>query len=182
MRKLLFYARLAAQNLRKNSIFYGPNLLACSLCTALLYIVRFLTYSDMVRTMRGGASVGVMLSLGTLVLTVMVLSILIYANGFIMKRRQKELGLYNILGMEKRQVGHVLILESFFMAVLSVVLGLATGILFSKLATASAAAIRCAAGLLRLCSGHDGNGDHRRFDLPAADPAQFVDSAPVPTR
>lgn len=49
MRKLLFYARLAAQNLRKNSIFYGPNLLACSLCTALLYIVRFLTYSDMVR-------------------------------------------------------------------------------------------------------------------------------------
>ena len=73
MRKLLFYARLAAQNLRKNSIFYGPNLLACSLCTALLYIVRFLTYSDMVRTMRGGASVGVMLSLGTLVLTVMVL-------------------------------------------------------------------------------------------------------------
>ena len=88
----------------------------------------------MVRTMRGGASVGVMLSLGTLVLTVMVLSILIYANGFIMKRRQKELGLYNILGMEKRQVGHMLILESFFMAVLSVVLGLATGILFSKLA------------------------------------------------
>ena len=42
MRKLLFYARLAPQNLRKNSIFYGPNLLACSLCTALLYIIRFL--------------------------------------------------------------------------------------------------------------------------------------------
>lgn len=154
MRKLLFYVRLAAQNLRKNSIFYGPNLLACSLCTALLYIIRFLTYSDMVRTMRGGASIGVMLSLGTLVLTVMVLSILIYANGFIMKRRQKELGLYNILGMEKRQVGHVLILESFFMAVLSVVLGLATGILFSKLALM---------GLLRLL----------QFDVPLASPSVF---------
>lgn len=147
MRKLTFYARLAAQNLRKNSIFYGPNLLACSLCTALLYIIRFLTYSDMVRTMRGGATINTMLALGTLVLTVMVLSILIYANGFIMKRRQKELGLYNILGMEKRQVGHVLILESFFMAVLSVVLGLATGILFSKLALM---------GLLRLL----------QFDVP----------------
>ena len=167
MRKLLFYARLAAQNLRKNSIFYGPNLLACSLCTALLYIVRFLTYSDMVRTMRGGASVGVMLSLGTLVLTVMVLSILIYANGFIMKRRQKELGLYNILGMEKRQVGHVLILESFFMAVLSsLILGLATGILFSKLALmgllAAAASSMMPLGFSGLCSGHDGNSDHRR--------------------
>lgn len=53
-----------------------------------------------------------MLELGTIVLAVVMMSILIYANGFIMKRRQKELGLYNILGMEKRQVAHVLILES----------------------------------------------------------------------
>lgn len=145
MRKLTFYARLAAQNLRKNSIFYGPNLLACSLCTALLYIIRYLTYAKIVE--RGAATIGIMLSMGTFVLALMVLSILIYANGFIMKRRQKELGLYNILGMEKRQVGHVLILESLFLAMLSIVLGLGTGILFSKLALM---------GLLRLL----------QFDIP----------------
>ena len=111
MRKLAFYARLAMQNLFKNRLFYGPNLLACTLCAALFYIVRFLAYSDMVPRMRGAYYVSFMLELGTIVLAVVMMSILIYANGFIMKRRQKELGLYNILGMEKRQVAHVLILD-----------------------------------------------------------------------
>ncbi len=134
MRKLMFYARLAIQNLRKNRLFYGPNLLACTLCAAMLYIIRFLSYSDMIPRMQGTEYVSFFLSMGTLVLALMVLSILVYANGFIMKRRQKELGLYNILGMEKRQVAHVLVLESFFMAVASVVLGCAVGVLFSKLA------------------------------------------------
>ena len=134
MRKLAFYARLAMQNLFKNRLFYGPNLLACTLCAALFYIVRFLTYSDMVPQMRGAYYVSFMLELGTIVLAVVMMSILIYANGFIMKRRQKELGLYNILGMEKRQVAHVLILESMFLGLGSLVLGLGTGVLFSKLA------------------------------------------------
>ena len=134
MRKLAFYARLAMQNLFKNRLFYGPNLLACTLCAALFYIVRFLAYSDMVPRMRGAYYVSFMLELGTIVLAVVMMSILIYANGFIMKRRQKELGLYNILGMEKRQVAHVLILESMFLGLGSLVLGLGTGVLFSKLA------------------------------------------------
>ena len=134
MRKLAFYARLAMQNLFKNRLFYGPNLLACTLCAALFYIVRFLAYSDMVPQMRGAYYVSFMLELGTIVLAVVMMSILIYANGFIMKRRQKELGLYNILGMEKRQVAHVLILESMFLGLGSLVLGLGTGVLFSKLA------------------------------------------------
>lgn len=134
MRKLAFYARLAMQNLFKNRLFYGPNLLACTLCAALFYIIRFLSYSDMVPRMRGAYYVSFMLELGTIVLAVVMLSILIYANGFIMKRRQKELGLYNILGMEKRQVAHVLILESLFLGLASVALGLGTGVLFSKLA------------------------------------------------
>lgn len=134
MRKLAFYARLAMQNLFKNRLFYGPNLLACTLCAALFYIVRFLAYSDMVPQMRGAYYVSFMLELGTIVLAVVMMSILIYANGFIMKRRQKELGLYNILGMEKRQVAHVLILESMFLGLGSLVLGLGTGMLFSKLA------------------------------------------------
>ena len=133
MRKLAFYARLAMQNLFKNRLFYGPNLLACTLCAALFYIVRFLAYSDMVPQMRGAYYVSFMLELGTIVLAVVMMSILIYANGFIMKRRQKELGLYNILGMEKRQVAHVLILESMFLGLGSLVLGLGTGVLFSKL-------------------------------------------------
>lgn len=134
MRKLAFYARLAMQNLFKNRLFYGPNLLACTLCAALFYIFRFLAYSDMVPQMRGAYYVSFMLELGTIVLAVVMMSILIYANGFIMKRRQKELGLYNILGMEKRQVAHVLILESMFLGLGSLVLGLGTGVLFSKLA------------------------------------------------
>ena len=134
MRKLAFYARLAMQNLFKNRLFYGPNLLACTLCAALFYIVRFLAYSDMVPQMRGAYYVSFMLELGTIVLAVVMMSILIYANGFIMKRRQKELGLYNILGMEKRQVAHVLILESMFLGLGSLALGLGTGVLFSKLA------------------------------------------------
>ena len=89
MRKLAFYARLAMQNLFKNRLFYGPNLLACTLCAALFYIVRFLAYSDMVPQMRGAYYVSFMLELGTIVLAVVMNKTSDKSNGISRKLSRK---------------------------------------------------------------------------------------------
>lgn len=133
MNKLLFYPRLAVQNLRKNSRFCLPFLLTTAGCAALFYIMRFLTCSEMVAAMKGAVYVYVELELGSVVIGVMVFCLLWYANRFVMKRRERELGLYNILGMQKRQVALVLALENLFTALAGTAGGILTGIVFSKL-------------------------------------------------
>lgn len=133
MNKLLFYPRLALQNLRKNSRFCLPFLLTTAGCAALFYIMRFLTCSEMVASMKGAAYVYFELELGGIVIGIMVFCLLWYANRFVMKRRERELGLYNILGMQKRQVALVLALENLFTALAGTAAGIVTGIVFSKL-------------------------------------------------
>lgn len=134
MRKTGFYGRLAVQNLTKNGQLYLPFFLTATFCTAMLYLMRFLNYADMIQTLKGGEYVYVIMGLGSIVIGFTALCILWYANKFVMKRRRRELGLYNILGMEKGQIACILGLETTFLALGSVVCGLAGGVLFSKLA------------------------------------------------
>lgn len=133
MGKTFFYARLAAANLNKNRQFCLPYLLTGAVCTMMLYLMRYLTYSELVRDIRGADYVGVVMGLGSLVIAVTAFFILWYANRFVMRRREKELGLYNILGMEKRQTAAVLAFESLYLGLAGIVSGLCAGILFSKL-------------------------------------------------
>ncbi|MCI2047184.1 MAG: ABC transporter permease [Faecalibacterium sp.] len=133
MSKLRLYARLARQSQQKNRQFYLPFMLASAGCAAMFYIMRFLCYSDLGNNVREGFYLIFTLELGCIVIGFTSLGILWYANKFVMRRRQKELGLYNILGMQKGDVACVLGLETVIMAVLSTIAGLLGGILFSKL-------------------------------------------------
>ena len=133
MRKAGFYPRLAVRSLRLNGKFYLPYLLSGTVSAAMLYDILFLNMNRGVYEMKGANAVQGLLGFGALVVAVFSFALLCYTNGFLMKRRQKELGLYNILGMEKRHLGRLLFWETVCSAAICIVGGLLLGILLSKL-------------------------------------------------
>lgn len=96
MRKSGFFPRLALVNLMRNGRFYGPYLLSCGMTAAMYYILSYLTFSDIVASVRGAGYLQSLMYLGRLVVTLFSAVLLLYANSFVMKRRPRELGLYNI--------------------------------------------------------------------------------------
>jgi putative ABC transport system permease protein len=130
----LFYSKLAATNIKKNGRIYIPYILTCIFTISMFYIMLFLSLNKGIREMPSGADVlFTIMILGTIVIGIFSVIILLYSNSFLMKRRKKELGLYNILGMGKGHIARVMILENIYVAVLTLVIGLGVGILLSKL-------------------------------------------------
>ena len=132
MKKRL-YPRLAWQGIRKNGKICFPYLAACIFVVMVFYLIGFLSSDPVIREMEGGAQMQVVLSLGTAVMGVFSVIFLFYTNSFLMKRRKKELGLYHILGMDRKNIAFVLIWENLMTAGISLGTGLLGGILFSKL-------------------------------------------------
>lgn len=127
------YRRLAVTNMKNNRQFYVPYLLAGIVSVMMFYSMRAMQGNDAISSMRGGMNLVLILTMGLVVIGIFVSILLFYTNSFIMKRRKKELGIYNILGMEKRHIAKVLFWESLISYVCSVVIGLVTGIFFQKL-------------------------------------------------
>ena len=133
MHKFGFFARMALRSLKQNSLFYRPFAVTASLCVAMCYIMRYLSYNDVVATMRGASYVALMLGLGSAIMVFMVCWIMAYADGFVMRRRKRELALYNILGLEKKHIARILGWETLFLYLGCTAVGIAGGALFSKL-------------------------------------------------
>ncbi|MCI6005367.1 MAG: ABC transporter permease [Blautia sp.] len=133
MRKGLF-VRLALTNIRKNRGTYIPYILTCICCIAMLYMMLFIQANPGMEKVPGGSDIGMIMWLGIFVVGVFSCIFLLYSNSFLMKRRQKELGLYNILGMEKGHIGKMMFLETIFTSIFSLAAGILVGILGSKLA------------------------------------------------
>ena len=133
MRKSGFFPRLALVNLVRNGRFYGPYLLSCGMTAAMYYILSYLTRSDIVASVRGAGYLQSLMYLGALVVALFAAVLLLYANSFVMKRRRRELGLYNILGLEKRHIAHLMVWETVYCAAAAILGGLAAGVLLSKL-------------------------------------------------
>ena len=127
-----FYLKLALSGIRKNKKTYVPYILTGIGMVMMYYIVSFLSCSSSVGAMHGGGVVREFLSLGSNVIALFALILLFYTNSFLMKRRKKEFGLYNILGMGKNNLAWVLIWETLIISVVSIIGGLGCGILFSK--------------------------------------------------
>lgn len=128
-----FYVRLAANNIRKNSKLYIPYIFTCVLSVVMFYVMMSLSLDPAVKKMFAGGTLSLIMRYGTVIVGIFVFAFLMYSNGFLMKRRQREFGIFNILGMEKQHLGHVLFLETMMVAAGSVVLGILFGILFSKI-------------------------------------------------
>lgn len=95
------YLKLAWSNLKNSRQFYLPYVIAGMLSAMMFYTMCAIQGNEGLSKMRGGASVQMVLFFGVIVVGVFVSIFLFYTNSFIMKRRKKELGIYNILGMEK---------------------------------------------------------------------------------
>lgn len=133
MRKGIF-SKLAFQNIRNNKSTYIPYMITCIFCIAMIYMMEFLRDCPTLdQAVRHAAEVRMILSTGEVVVVIFCVIFLIYSNSFLMKRRQKEIGLYNILGLEKIHIGIVLLLETIFTTILSLAGGISIGILASKL-------------------------------------------------
>ena len=129
-----FYLRLALDGMRKNKRLYIPYLLTCAGMVMMFYILCGLAFSPVIESIRGGDSITMVLFLGTFVVGFFALLFLFYTNAFLIRRRNKEFGLYNILGMNKRNISRILLWETIVSALFSLIAGLAGGLLFSKLA------------------------------------------------
>ena len=129
-----FYPRLAWSGMRKNSKLYLPYTLACIGMTAMFYILMHLADSPALKLIPSSASVTMTLSLGSFVMGVFSLLFLFYTNSFLVRRRFKEFGLYNVLGMNKGNISRVLAWEALINALISLAGGLFLGIALSKLA------------------------------------------------
>ncbi|MCI9150442.1 MAG: FtsX-like permease family protein [Lachnospiraceae bacterium] len=129
-----FYRRLALTGIYKNKKNYLPYILTCIGMVMMYYIIRFLADSPKVAGVRGGEIMQMVLGLGGWVIGIFAVIFLFYTNSFLIRRRKKEFGLYNILGMGKKNLFQVLLWENVIIAGIALAAGLFCGILFSKLA------------------------------------------------
>ena len=133
MRKGMF-GKLAVQNIRNNRSTYVPYMLTCIFCIAMMYMMEFLRdCPTLEKAVPQAAEVRMIVGTGEVVVGIFCVIFLIYSNSFLMKHRQKEIGLYNILGLEKGHIGKVMFLETSMTSLLSLTAGIGIGILGSKL-------------------------------------------------
>lgn len=129
-----FYARLAWSGIRKNRRLYFPYILTGSVMVMMSYIIFFLSSSEMLVHMEGGGVLRTLLPVGSVVIALFSVLFLFYSNSFLLRRRNREFGLYNVLGMDKGHLGKISGWENLFSGSIAIGGGLITGIAFSKFA------------------------------------------------
>lgn len=128
-----FALPLAISGIRRNGKFYIPYFLACAGTSAMFYVMQAVSNDPGLLDLQGGASLRSMMAFGAFVVGLFSVIVIFYTNAFLMKRRQKEMGLYNLLGMDKTHIGRILALETVIIGLSSVGTGLLIGMLFGKL-------------------------------------------------
>ena len=128
------YPKLAWDGIRKNKRFYLPYILTCIGMIMMFYIIHYLAAMQTLSNMPGGDSMKTILGFGVWVIVLFAAIFLFYTNSFLMRRRQKEFGLYNMLGMGKNHLSILLFWENLILFIISMFLGLLGGILLSKMA------------------------------------------------
>ena len=126
-------SKLAFSNLKQNRKLYYPFALAVILTTMILYSFIALASTPHLEDSYGGGAARTVLGFGSFVVQLVVIILVAYANGYVMKNRSKELGLYSVLGMEKKHLLVMTLWELLFFYVLTVGAGLGLGLLFDRL-------------------------------------------------
>ena len=129
-----FYPRLAWTGMKQNHRLYLPYLLTCVGVTAVYYILMGLSVSPLLPQMSGGRTTATIMGLGCVVIALFSLIFLFYTHSFLIRRRSREFGLYNVLGMGKGNIARVLLWETVLTCGGTVLAGLVLGIALSKLA------------------------------------------------
>lgn len=128
------YPKLAIDGIRKNRRLYFPYILTGAVMVMTYYILYFLSKSDMLEHMKSGRTLSMILPLGYFVIAFFSLAFLFYSNSFLIKQRNREFALYNILGMNKHNLGFIVLFETLISGAFSIIGGLILGIALSNLA------------------------------------------------
>lgn len=133
--KVLFFPKLAIDGIRKNKRMYIPYIFAGALMVMIYYILQALIKNPALGQMQGGSVIqGTILPLGSGVIAFFSVLFLFYTNSFLIRQRNREFGLYNILGMGKGGIGRIIVWESFFVGGIAILAGLMLGIILAKAA------------------------------------------------
>lgn len=135
MRKSGFYPKLAWGNIVRNRQFYVPYLLTLGGTAAAFYIIGALAGARDLPVMNRYIYLSMFMTFGLFVIAIFAVIFLGYTNSFLMKRRRKELGLYNVLGMGKRNIARMLGMETVYTALIGIGGGILAGLLLQKLVT-----------------------------------------------
>ena len=127
------YVKLAKTNIKNNKSLYMPYILSGVMTVAMCYLILFLEVNEGLSVIPGVEQLRMIFALGSGVMIIFSYIFIFYTNSFIIKRRKREIGVYSILGMEKRHIARVLGIETLYVAVIAIAGGLGIGILFSKL-------------------------------------------------
>ncbi|MGT2548353.1 FtsX-like permease family protein [Streptococcus milleri] len=125
--------KLAISNLIKNRKLYYPFALATCLAVAISYIFSSLAFNPHLQQLQGADSIVFVLALGVIIVTIAAAIIVFYANSFVMKNRSKELGLYGMLGLNKRHLFIMTFIELFILGITTVTIGISLGVVFDNL-------------------------------------------------
>ena len=127
---------LAVSNLKKNRTLYIPFSIASITMMVITYILLALSTNKTILQSNGGSTVVMALGFGVVIMLLVSTLTMIYANGFVMKNRSKEFGLYSILGLGRSQIQLLQVVEMVLFAVINLIVGLVLGVLFNRLAFA----------------------------------------------
>ncbi len=133
MNKWMFYPKMAWVNIKKNGKIYFPYILTCIGTILMFYNICAISENKGTAQLAGAVLVQIILKLGIMIIGIFAVIFLFYTNSFLMKRRQKELGLYNILGMGKRHIAKMMFCETVMIAFVSLIVGIGLGIALNKL-------------------------------------------------
>lgn len=128
-----FYFKIAWTNLKKNSKIYVPYILACICAVITYYVMDSILLNEGLKGFRGADQLVMILRAGVVIIGIIVVIFLFYINSFLIKRRKKEIGIYNVLGMEKKHIARVLSIETIIIALVSLILGVLGGTILGKL-------------------------------------------------
>lgn len=133
MNKIRFLPRLAFNSIKKSAPAYLPYILATSFAVFVFFIFGAISSNPIMKTFPHAFYLLMLMEVGKVLLGIVLIPFLFYTNSFLMKRRKKELGLYSILGLEKRHIGFIISVETLLVCIISFVFGIVLALVFSRL-------------------------------------------------
>jgi len=128
-----FYFRLALSNVRRNKLTYLPYLIATAVMSGVFLLIAGLLFSDSLTNTPSGRTATMMFGFGLVVYALFTFAFMLYINNFLIKRRKREFGLYGILGLDKRNIGRVLLWENLFVMGGGLACGVVIALVFGRL-------------------------------------------------
>lgn len=133
MNKWKLLPHLAVKGIVQNGRIYGPYIITCVFSAVTFFIFSSILHNDLSKSLPRSAYAWLMLMIGQILLGLILIPFLFYANSFLIKRRTREIGLYSILGLEKKHIGIMLVCETLILYMLAAAGGILFGGVLSKL-------------------------------------------------